>query len=376
VTKSVQIIGWGKYLPTEILTNQYFEDTVDTTDEWIRTRTGVLERRRAHPKENTSGLATKAAWQAMDVAGVSPEDIDLILMATITPDYVFPGAAYMVQDALGASHAAAFDLNAGCSGFVYGMVVASDMIRAGSCQTALVIGAEILTRITDYNDRSTCVLFGDGAGAVVLQASEAPGGVLASVLGADGSGGASLQQPAGGSRHPASRETVDNRLHYIKMNGNEVYRFAVSVMSRSVIETVRKAGLRIEDIDLIIPHQANSRIIQSGAKSLGVPIDKMFSNLHKYGNTSAASVPVALCEAVEEGRIRPGSNVVLVAFGAGLSWAALALQWGPRVTVAREVWWKHALRHLRNRRSVAKFAARRVGRQVDAWWPLRNGEGG
>jgi 3-oxoacyl-[acyl-carrier-protein] synthase III len=374
VTKSVQITGWGKYLPTEVLTNQYFEELVDTSDEWIRDRTGILERRRAHPKENTSGLAAKAAWQALEVAGVSPRDIDLILVATVTPDYMFPGTAYLVQDALGASHAAAFDLSAGCSGFIYALTVASDMIRAGSHQTVLVIGAEILTRITDYEDRSTCVLFGDGAGAVVLQASDAPGGILSTVLGADGSGGGALQQPAGGARHPASHQTVDERLHFIKMNGNEVYRFAVGAMTRSTREAVRRAGLRMEDVDVIIPHQANLRIIQSAAKSLGAPVEKVFINVQKYGNTSAASVPVAMCEAVEEGRIRPGSKVVLVGFGAGLSWGAVALQWGTRVKVARQAWWKNALRELRTRRGLASAAAKRVGRRVDAWWPDRNRE--
>jgi 3-oxoacyl-[acyl-carrier-protein] synthase-3 len=250
------------------------------------------------------------------------------------------------------------------------------MIRAGSYQTALVIGAEILTRITDYQDRTTCVLFGDGAGAAVLQSSDAPGGILSTVLGADGSGGGALQQPAGGSRHPATAETVEARMHYIKMNGHEVYRFAVGAMTRAVRQAAKRAGLRIEDIDLIIPHQANMRIIQSATKSLGIPASKVFINVEKYGNTSAASVPVAICEAVEEGMIRPGSNIVLVGFGAGLSWGAVALQWGPLVKVPRQAWWKHALRELRNRRGMASSAARRVGRRVDSWWLRQNGESG
>ncbi len=373
MTVSAHIVGWGKYLPTEVLTNAYFENLVDTTDDWIRSRTGILERRRAHPKESTSSLAIKAAWSALEVAELSPRQIDLILVATVTPDYIFPGTAYVVQDALGAFHAAAFDLNAGCTGFVYALAVAADMIKAGSHKTALVIGAETLTRIVDYHDRNTCVLFGDGAGAVVLQASEQPGGILASVLGADGSGGGLLQQPAGGSRHPASYETIDHRLHFIKMNGNEVYKFAVHAMTRSAKEVVHRAGLTMDDIKLLIPHQANVRIINSAGKNLGIPPERVYTNVQKYGNTSAGSVPVALCEALEDGRIKAGDNILLVGFGAGLSWAAVAVRWGDKVHVAEKPWWQMAVRTLRNRQAVVQSVAKRAGRKIDAWWPHRNG---
>lgn len=376
MTRSAHIVGWGKYLPTEVLDNKYFEKLVDTSDEWIQARTGILERRRAHPKENTSSLAIKAAWSALEVARVSPRQLDAIILASVTPDYAFPGTACLVQDALGASHAAAFDLNAGCTGFVYGLSVGADLIRSGAYNTALVIGAETLSRIVDYEDRNTCVLFGDGAGAVVLQGSDKPGGVLASVLGADGSGGGLLQQPAGGSRHPASQETVDSRMHFIKMHGNEVYKFAVSTMGRAAKEVVQKAGLAMDDISLVIPHQANYRIIQSAGKNLGVKPEKVYSNLHRYGNTSAASVPVALCEALEEGRIQPGDNIILVAFGAGLTWGAAAIKWGDTTHVAVRPWWQIAVRTLRNRRAAMQSAAKRAGRKIDAWWPHRNGVNG
>lgn len=366
--RHAQIVGWGKYVPRQVLTNDDLAKMVDTSDDWIRARTGIVERRIAEPGETTSTMSIKAAQAALQVADVAPERLDLIIVTTITPDYLFPATACLVQDALGARRAGAFDLLAGCSGFVYGLGVGSQLIISGAYENVLVIGAETLSRIMDWTDRNTCVLFGDGAGALLLQASDAPGGVLSFTLGADGSGGDLLILPGGGSRHPASAETVAQKLHYARMNGREVFRFATRIMGRAAKEAIRAARLKIDDIDLFIPHQANMRIIQSAAKQLKLPMDKVFVNLDRYGNTSCASIPIAVCEAIEEERIKPGDHLVLVSFGAGLTWAAAVVQWHVPLPAPRLPWWKRLLRRVGYRWAWLVSGLRRTYRKFNSWW--------
>jgi 3-oxoacyl-[acyl-carrier-protein] synthase-3 len=363
-----QIVGWGKYVPSQVLTNDDLAEMVDTSDDWIRTRTGIVERRIAEPRETTSTMSIKAAQAALQVADVSPDRLDLIIVTTATPDYLFPATACLVQDALGARRAGAFDLLAGCSGFVYGLGVGSRLITSGAYENVLVIGAETLSRIMDWTDRNTCVLFGDGAGALVLQANDAPGGVLSFTLGADGSGGDLLILPGGGSRHPASAETVAQGLHYARMNGRGVFRFATRIMGHAAKEAIQAAELEIEDVDLFIPHQANIRIIQSAAKHLGLPMDKVFVNLDRYGNTSCASIPIAFCEAIEEERIQPGDHLVLVSFGAGLTWAAAVVQWHVPLPAPRLPWWKRLLRRIGYRWAWLISRLRRTYRKFNSWW--------
>jgi len=325
--KAVGIIGLGTYVPEKVVTNKDLERIVDTDDEWIVERTGIRERRIADENTATSDLATKAAQKALANAGVSADEIDLIIVATATPDMFFPSVACLVQDNLKASKAAAFDLAAGCSGFVYGIVVGTQFIKAGLYKKVLVIGAETLSRILDWTDRNTCVLFGDGAGAAVLGETAEGCGLLGSHLGADGSGGDLLKLPAGGSRCPASPETVSNRQHFVHMNGNEVFKFATKVMGEAAVKALDNAGLKAEDVDVLIPHQANIRIIQSAAKRLKMPANKVIINVDRYGNTSAASIPLALEEAVNTGKVKNGDVVVLVGFGAGLTWASCVIKW-------------------------------------------------
>jgi len=343
------IVGWGKSVPQRVLTNDDLARMVDTSDGWIRTRTGVAERRIVADGETTFSMALQAAQQALEVAGLKPSQLDLIIVATVTPDYAFPATACLLQDALGATHAAAFDLSAGCTGFVYGLSVAANLISAGVYENALVIGAETLSRITDWSDRATCVLFGDGAGAVVLQANGADGGVLSTVLGADGSGGDLLYLPAGGSKQPASHHTVAERLHCVKMRGREVFRFAVRTMPAATRQVLEQAGLEVSDLNLLIPHQANQRIIAASARALKLPPEAVFSNLERYGNTSAASIPIALCEAVEEGRIQRDDLVVCVGFGAGLTWGAAAIRWSAPLPPVPPSHWEKAWYQLRYR---------------------------
>lgn len=324
----VQIAGWGKYLPERVLSNEEIARMVDTSDEWITARTGIRERRVAAADESTCSLAVMAARAALDRARVDPAELDLVLVATCTPDYAnMPSTASLVQEALGARRAGAFDLNAVCSGFMYGLVTGSQFILTGAYRNVLVIGAEVFTRILDWEDRSTCVLFGDGAGAVLLQPTQVPGGLLSFELGSDGSGACHLYVPAGGSRQTTSAETVGARQHYVRMNGREVFRFATRVVPDSVSAALEKGGLRTDDVDLLIPHQANVRIIDAATRRLGLSEDKVFVNVQRYGNTSAASIPLALTEAVEEGRIRPGDTLALAGFGAGLSWGAAIWRW-------------------------------------------------
>lgn len=325
--RSVGIIGTGMYVPEKILTNADLEKIVETNDEWIVSRTGIRERHIAAPDQATSDLAYQAALQALENAGMTADQLDLIVIATITPDTMFPSTACILQEKLGAKNAAAFDLSAACSGFVYSMATASSMIRTGMYNNALVIGADTLSRITDYTDRNTCVLFGDGAGAVILGEVPEGRGFLSFDLGAEGAGGPLLKLEAGGSRLPASAETVQEGKHFIYMNGREVFKFAVRVMGSATEEVLRKAGKTKEDIDLFVPHQANIRIIQSAMNRLDLPEDRCVINVDKYANTSAASIPLALVEAAQQGRIKEGDTVLLVGFGGGLTWGASVLVW-------------------------------------------------
>lgn len=323
----VGIIGAGKYVPERILTNHDLEQMVETNDEWIVTRTGIKERRMAAPEEATSDLAYKASLKALEAAGLTADDIDLIIVATITPDMYFPSTACQLQDKLGAKRAAAFDLSAACSGFIYGLATATNMIATGMYNYVLVVGAETLSRITDYTDRNTCILFGDGAGAAVLGRVPEGRGFRSFELGADGGGGELLKVSGGGSRMPATIESVEGKHHYIYMAGNDVFKFAVRIMGSAAEEALRKANMSKDDIDLLVPHQANIRIIQSALNRLELSEDKAMINLNKYGNMSAASIPVALAEAVEENRIKEGDCLVFVGFGGGLTWGASVLIW-------------------------------------------------
>ncbi|MEW6457930.1 MAG: beta-ketoacyl-ACP synthase III [Bacillota bacterium] len=324
---SAGIVGIGSCVPERVLTNRDLEALVDTSDQWIRERTGIRERRIADPDQSTSDLAVVAARRALADAGIEPGELDLIVVATATPDMIFPSTASLVQERLGCGPVAAFDLSAGCTGFMYGLVVGAQFIAAGTYRTVLVIGAETISRILNWEDRSTCVLFGDGAGAVVLQPVPSGRGLLAARLGSDGSGGDLLKLPAGGSRLPASALTVEQKLHYVHMNGREVFRFAVRILGEAAAEVIREAGLRQDQIDLFIPHQANIRIIEAAAKRLDLPMDRVVVNVDRYGNTSSASIPLALEEAVHSGRLADGDRMVMVGFGAGLTWAAVVLDW-------------------------------------------------
>lgn len=304
-------LGMGRYVPNRVFTNQDFEKILDTSDEWIRTRTGIAERRFAEEGETTSDLAYKAALQALQNANIEAEQLDMILVATITPDYSFPSVACIIQDRLGAKNASAMDVSAACAGFMYGVVTAKQFIETGDYKHILVVGVETLSRITNFEDRTTAVLFGDGAGAAVIGPVSDERGILSFELGADGSGGKHLYQDK-----------------HIVMNGREVFKFAVRQMGESAVNVVKKAGLSIEDVDFLVPHQANIRIMEAARQRLELPEDKMSRKIDKYGNTSAASIPIALMEEVEEGKIKDGDLVVMVGFGGGLTWGAIALRWG------------------------------------------------
>ncbi len=300
---------------------------VDTTDAWIVERTGIRERRIAGKGETTFSLGLAAATGALEVAKLEGGDVDLVVVATLTPEFGVPATASLIQEAIGASSAGAFDINAACAGFVYAMSVAKGLIESGAHRNVLIVGSDTMSRIVDWTDRSTCVLFGDGAGAVVMQASDRPGGIQSVALGSDGAGAELLYVPAGGSRTPATTETVRRGMHYLAMDGREVYRFAVKATARAARDVMGQAGLTADDVDLFIPHQANTRIIASAARSLGLPDERVFMNVERYGNTAAGSVPIALCEAIEQGRVKPGDQVVLVGVGGGLAWAAAAMEW-------------------------------------------------
>jgi 3-oxoacyl-[acyl-carrier-protein] synthase-3 len=360
-----QVTGWGSAVPTRVLTNVDLEKMVDTSDEWIRSRTGISERRVAGPKESTSSLAIRAAQQALQVADLNPRELDLVIVATTSPDYPMPSVAAMVQDGIGAARAGAFDLNAACSGFVYALSVAHSMIASGTFDNILVVGAETLSRWVDWTDRGTCVLFGDGAGAVVLQRTEMETGIRSCVLGSDGSGVGLLHVPAGGSRTPLTPELIQSRQGYIKMKGSEVYRFAVHVMVQAAQQALAAAGMSIDEIDLFIPHQANIRIIQSAMKTLKVPPEKIFTNVERYGNTSAASIPIALCEAISEGRVKSGANLLLVGFGAGLSWGSTVLNWGVTPSPVSDSWWHSMVRNVQGREAAVRSFALRASRRIE-----------
>ncbi|WP_066353304.1 beta-ketoacyl-ACP synthase III [Fervidicola ferrireducens] len=320
------IIGLGSYTPEKVLTNRDLEKMVETSDEWIRERTGISFRRIADECMATSDLAAKAALEAIEMAGIGPDELDLIIGATVTPDMMFPSTACIVQHKIKASRAAAFDLSAGCTGFIYALTVAAQFVASGMYRNVLVFGAEILSKIVDWQDRNTCVLFGDGAGAAVVSVVES-GGILESVLGADGGGKDLLFIPAGGSKEPASIETVKERKHFIKMNGNEVFKFAVKIMEESTRKVLEKANLTPQEVDLVVPHQANIRIIEAATKRLNISKEKVMVNIDRYGNMSAASIPVALYEAFKARKIKKGDKVVLVGFGAGLTWGANLIEW-------------------------------------------------
>lgn len=352
-----QVVGWGRYVPRRVVTNQELSQRLDTTDEWIVERTGIRERRVAADDETTATMSIAAAEQALRVASADPLNIDLIIVATATPDYLFPATACLVQRSIGATRAAAFDLGAGCSGFIYALAVGAQAIESGACRQVLVIGAETLSRITNWADRGTCVLFGDGAGAVLLREGGGPGGIIKTHLGADGTGADWLVIPAGGSRRPASQDTVAADLHTIQMDGQKVFRFATKTIPAATRELLKQADVTLEQVDLLIAHQANARILQSAAERLGLPAEKMFTNLERYGNTSAASIPIALCEAVEQGRLLPGQRAVLVGFGAGLTWGAALLEWAGKPAVKKD--WRWLLAALRRQWAALLHRLRR-----------------
>lgn len=322
-----RIVGTGSAVPDRILTNQDLEQMVDTSDEWITSRTGIKERRIASAGDFTSTLATRAAGNALAMAGVAPAELDLIIVATVTPDFPFPSTATLLQNNLKAVNAAAFDVSAACSGFVYALTIADKFIRSGSVKTALVIGAEVLSRIVDWTDRNSCLLFGDGAGAAVVRADGGDCGVLHTYMKSDGSNWELLYQPAPGGRHPASQQVLDERLSFIRMQGNEVFKLAVRAMEEAA-QTVLAAGqTTTEDVDLFIPHQANRRIIDAIGKRLAIPDEKVYVNIDRFGNTSSASIPLALDEANRNGLLKTGDLLLLDAFGGGLAWGAVSIRW-------------------------------------------------
>jgi 3-oxoacyl-[acyl-carrier-protein] synthase-3 len=325
---SVRISGWGSYVPERVLSNADLERMVETSDEWIRSRTGIRERRVAAPHETTATLGAIAAKRALAVAGLEPDDIDVIVVATLTPDYPMPSTAALVKEAIGNNTAAAFDIAAACSGFVFAYATGDSYVRSGMARNVLVIGAELLTRFVDYSDRSTCILFGDGAGAVVLSASDESGGGMTGLeMTTDPDGAYMIWLPSGGSRSPSSLETAQRGEHFIRMEGRETYRYATRTLAASALAAIEKAGWTPAEVDLFVPHQANIRIIEAVAKGLKLPMKKMVVNIDKYGNTSAASVGIALDEAVRAGRIKPGDKLVFFAFGAGFTSGAIAVTW-------------------------------------------------
>lgn len=322
----VRFLGTGSVVPEKVLANADLEKIVDTSDEWIQTRTGIRERRIADPGVATSDIAYDACVRALESASVDPVDLDAIIVGTVTPDYIFPSTACILQDRLGARHIMAFDLLAGCSGFMYALQAGKGIIDGGNAKKVLVVGAETLSTIMDFQDRSTCILFGDGAGAVVLSKSDTPG-IMSITMGANGSQWELLYMPGGGSRIPASEESIKNRAHFLKMAGQEVFKEAVKAIESSSMEAIRLADLTPDDIDLFIPHQANYRILEAVRKRIGLPAEKVFSNLDRYGNTSSASVPIALDEAVRSGRVKKDDKILISVFGAGFTWGAAVVNW-------------------------------------------------
>ena len=352
------ITGWGMSVPHKVLTNDDISKMVDTSDAKIRELTGIRQRHIAGENDSSTSLGLDAAFKALMVAGLLPTDLELIICSTSTPEYIFPATACLIQDKLGANNAGAFDLSAACSGFIYALNMAAQSIRSGSVKTVLVIGTETLSRFVDWTDRNTCMLFGDGAGAFVLQASDKPGGVQGVVMHSDGSGGEFLSVPAGGSAHPASEVTVHTGMHFIHMNGKEVFRFATRVMGQATLEVAAKSNWKIDEVNLIIPHQANFRIIDAAARGLKLPIEKFMVNVEKYGNTSTASIPIATVEAIQNNRLKPGDKVIFVGFGAGLTWGALAAEWSgplPSEHILSADWYKPWVRVRSFFRRILRF---------------------
>ncbi len=321
------ITGWGMYAPARIMTNDELSRIVDTSDEWIRSRTGIRERRIAADDETTTTLATNAGRDALAVAGLDPADLDLVIVATASPDYLMPATGVLVARDLGATRAAGFDLNAACSGFLFGLAAGASFVGSGMYRNVLVVGVDLLSRYLDWTDRNTCVLFGDGAGAVVLSASDEPGGLLGIQLYSDGTGAEGIIIPGGGTAHPATAETVADRLHFMRMAGKEVYRYATRQLADTTQAAVANAGLRMADVDLFLYHQANMRILDTVRELLNVPAEKVFVNIDRYGNTSAASVPMALTEAVAAGRVHKGDRILMGAFGSGYTAGAAVVEW-------------------------------------------------
>lgn len=322
-----RIVGTGSAVPDKVLNNHDLEKMVDTTDEWIRTRTGIKERRIASPDEFTSTLATRAALHALDMAGIAPHELDMIIVATVTPDYPFPATAALLQNKIKAVNASAFDISAACSGFIYALSTVDKFIKSGTVKKALVVGAEVLSRIVDWSDRNSCLLFGDGAGAVVLQADTVPAGILDTFMMSDGSHWELLYQPAPGNRNPVSQQVVDERLACIRMQGNEVFKLAVRAMEDAAIKVLSAGNMTTADVDLFIPHQANMRIIDAIGKRLGVPEEKVYVNIERFGNTSSASIPIALDEANRKGLLKADDLLLLDAFGGGMAWGAVTIRW-------------------------------------------------
>jgi 3-oxoacyl-[acyl-carrier-protein] synthase-3 len=360
-------------IPEKVLTNDEIAQMVETNDEWIRSRTGIEERRIAGPEESTATLATEAALKALEVANISPAEVDLIIVSTSSPEHLFPATAALVQDQIGAVKAGAFDLSAACTGFILALNMGAQAIRTRSVQTILVIGSETLSRLTNWEDRGTCILFGDGAGAFVLQGSDQPGGVLSSVMRSDGSGGDLLSVPAGGSKIPTSEQTVQDGLHFMQMNGREVFRFATRVMAQATREAAQRAEFDMEEIDWIIPHQANRRIIETAARNLKLPIEQFIINLERFGNTSTASIPLAAVEAIEAGRVNPGDKIVFVGFGAGLTWGALGVKWtGPLTEPEAPLVWPYRFERLYSVYAQVRSGLLRVIRTIEGWvWGRR-----
>ncbi len=363
------ITGWGTAVPERVITNSDLVKMVDTTEDWILSRTGIKERRIASEEESTATLGADAALRALEIANLNPANVDLIIVATSSPDFIFPATASLVQDRIGALNAGAFDLSAACTGFIIAVNIAAQAIRTGSIQNAIVIGSETLSRITNWKDRSTCILFGDGAGAFILQASEQPGGVLSAVMRSDGSGSDLLTLPGGGSKLPASQETIARGDHFIHMKGREVFRFATRVMVQATKDVIAGAGLELDEISLIIPHQANRRIIETAAKGLKISIDRFVINLDRFGNTSTASIPLATVDAIEGRRLKPGDKVVFVGFGSGLTWGAVAVQWTgplPADKIQKTVW-PYRFQGLYALYLRIRSEALRIIRRIEGW---------
>ncbi len=360
------ITGWGMAVPEPVLTNDDISKLVDTNDEWIRDRTGIRERRIARENEYPSTLGVAACIKALKVANLAPTDVDLIICTSSSPEYIFPATACLIQDQLGATKAGAFDLLAACTGFIFATNMAAQAIRSGSIKNALVVGTETLSRFVNWKDRNTCILFGDGAGAFVLQASDTPGGVYSAVMHSDGSGGDALSLPGGGARYPATEETVLEGKHYIQMDGKAVFRFATRVMASATKEALAAAKWKVEDLQWVVPHQANIRIIEAAARGLEMSMDRFVVNLERYGNTSTASIPIATVEAVEKGKIKPGDKIVFVGFGGGLTWGAMTAEWTGPIPTKHHVYpepyrWFGRIRSL----------ARRIWRYIEGFFNRR-----